>query len=99
MCIRGRNLEPQNPSDPRGLIRESFRIDGITDAECRTIFLDWALSLPDGREPRAEITALLDQYGAASDHPMTEVLNEGLQKMNAPRRRGGWRARDRAPKS
>ena len=32
--------------DPKGLIREAYSIDGITKAECRSIFLDWALSLP-----------------------------------------------------
>jgi len=30
--------------DPRGLIFESYRIDGITIEECRMIFLDWALA-------------------------------------------------------
>ena len=30
--------------DPMGLIRESYRIDGIGVAECRSIFLDWAIS-------------------------------------------------------
>jgi hypothetical protein len=34
-----------DPLDPKGLIREAFRIDGITDAECRSIFVDWALSV------------------------------------------------------
>jgi len=29
--------------DPRGLIREAYKIDGITASQCRSIFLDWAL--------------------------------------------------------
>ena len=33
-------------ADPKGLVRESYRIDGITLGECRSIFVDWALSLP-----------------------------------------------------
>ena len=37
----------RDPLDPKGLIRESYRIEGITEGECRSVFLDWALSLPD----------------------------------------------------
>ena len=29
--------------DPRGMIFESYNIEGISIEECRTIFLDWAL--------------------------------------------------------
>jgi hypothetical protein len=78
------------PCDPRGLIAEAYRIDGIGPAECRSIFLDWALGLPEGAG-RTEIRALLDRYGEAQpDHPMTAVLREGLEQAEAsPRRRGG----------
>lgn len=80
--------------DPKGLIFEAYRIEGITKSECRTIFLDWALSLPDGRDTRPDLEFLLDQYRAEHlDHPMTEVLKEGLKAAAKPRRRGGWRAR------
>ena len=82
--------------DPKGLIYEAYRIDGITKSECRTIFLDWALSLPDGMNAVAGIDALLLRYGAEHvDHPMTEVLHEGRQGVAQPRRRGGWRSRTR----
>ncbi len=82
--------------DPKGLIHEAYRIDGITAAECRSIFLDWALSLPEGQETGAALRLLLDRYGAAApDHPMTPVLREGLTSVAAPRRRGGWRPRPR----
>lgn len=78
--------------DPKGLIRESYRIEGITLAECRSIFLDWALSLPMERDTTAAIRALLAQYGGdAAHHPMTQVLTEGRSGSTAPRRRGGWR--------
>ncbi|MDJ0820973.1 MAG: hypothetical protein QNJ09_04065 [Paracoccaceae bacterium] len=80
--------------DPKGLIFEAYRIEGITEAECRTIFLDWALSVPAGGDARALIPQLLDRYGV-EDHPMTKVLREGLEQMSAPRRRGGWRSRPR----
>ncbi len=82
--------------DPKGLIYESYRIDGITSEECRTIFLDWALSLPDGQDSRSALSALVDRYAAdAPDHPMTQVMREGLDTMSRPRRRGGWRSRPR----
>ena len=32
--------------DKSGLIREAYRIDGITPPECRSIFVDWAIKLP-----------------------------------------------------
>jgi hypothetical protein len=82
--------------DPKGLVFESYRIDGITKPECRSIFLDWALSLPLEHDTGKTIRALLDHYAADHPaHPMTEVLNEGLATMAAPRRRGGWRSRAR----
>lgn len=82
--------------DPKGLIFEAYRIDGITAAECRSIFLDWALSLPAGADTGRALTALLARHrDAAPDHPMTEVLRQGLAGGAAPRRRGGWRGRSR----
>ncbi|UWR43605.1 hypothetical protein [Phaeobacter inhibens] len=82
--------------DPKGLIRESFCIDGIQSGECRSIFLDWALSLPDGVDSRQAMSALLEQVAADHpDHPMTAVLREGLESAAKPLRRGGWRSRAR----
>lgn len=83
-----------DPIDPKGLIRESFRIEGISLPECRTIFLDWAISVPVGQDSRAHVTQLLDRYRPANpDHPMTSVLQEALTPANQPKRRGGARAR------
>ncbi|MDW3184032.1 hypothetical protein [Roseobacter sp.] len=83
-------------NDPKGLIFEAYRIEGITDAECRTIFLDWALSLPPERETAQALQLLVTQYGALhADHPMTGVMTEGLSGMATPKRRGGWRSRPR----
>ncbi|REC57045.1 hypothetical protein DRV84_08095 [Rhodosalinus sediminis] len=82
--------------DPKGLIREAYRIEGITEAECRSIFFDWALALPEGAAPRAAIEALLARHAdAPEDHPMTRVLREGLAESATPRRRGGARRRAR----
>jgi hypothetical protein len=80
--------------DPKGLIRESYRIEGIGLAECRSIFLDWAISIPVGAEARTLIPGLLEVYGAAApDHPMTQVLREGLAEAAPGGRRGGRRGR------
>ncbi|MGR3759009.1 hypothetical protein ACUXV3_02580 [Roseobacteraceae bacterium NS-SX3] len=89
-------MQGRTELDPKGLIYESYRIGGITAAECRSIFLDWALSLPAGADSRDAIAGLLERYrDAAPEHPMTAVLQQGLEEMAAPRRRGGWRARQR----
>ncbi len=80
--------------DRTGLIREAYAIDGITDAECRSIFVDWAMKLPAGIDPAQAIAALLETYAAdRADHPMTAVLRQGLTPVAAPRRRGGRKGR------
>lgn len=82
--------------DPKGLIFEAYRIDGITDAECRSIFLDWALSLPVEKDQNDMIKSLFEIYAPKNpNHPMTVVLTEGLTQISSPRRRGGWRSRPR----
>lgn len=77
-------------ADPKGLIRESYRIEGITLGECRSILIDWVLSLADGAETAEAIPVVLAQYGTdAPDHPMTQTLQAGLIQTDAPKRRGG----------
>ena len=78
--------------DPKALIREAYNIEGITASECRSIFLDWALSLPDELDQTETIALLLDRH-KSEGHPMNDVLQEGLAMMERPRRRGGWQAR------
>ena len=71
------------PIDPRGLIEEAYRME-IGPEDCRTIFFDWALGLPEGAG-RAEVAALLDHYGPRHpDHPMTAVLREGVGRPAPP---------------
>ena len=66
-------------ADPKGLVRESYRIEGITVGECRSIFLDWALSLRGGTDEPEAVRALLAAYGLeAPEHPMTAILTEAL---------------------
>jgi hypothetical protein len=81
-------------ADPKGLIRESYRIEGITAEECRSIFLDWALSVPPDADHAALIGELLGTYGAENpEHPMTRTLRDGLVPAGPPRRRGGRQGR------
>jgi hypothetical protein len=80
-------------ADPKGLIRESYRIEGITAPECRSIFLDWAISLTPGTEARLALKRLIAEYGGNGGHPMTAVLKAGLETPAATGRRGGRRAR------
>ena len=86
----------RDPMDHKGLIREAYRIEGIGPPECRSIFLDWALTLPSEIDQQQAITTLLDRYGRDHQaHPMTQVLQDGLTVLEEPRRRGGWRSRSR----
>lgn len=80
--------------DPRNLIGEAFRIEGIGAADCRSIFLDWALGLPAGVAPAQAAAALLAQHAPPADHPMTALLSEAAGGASGPgRRRGGARGR------
>lgn len=78
--------------DPKGLIAETYKMNGITAGECRSVFLDWALNL-EGDYSEA-IPVLLERH-SIEEHPMTAVLREGLAAGAHPRRRGGWRTRER----
>lgn len=89
-------MKSRHPADPKGLVAEAFRIDGITPSECRTILLDWALSLPDGTTPRRAAAELLSLHeGRPADHPMMAILREATADPPAAGRRGGARARRR----
>ncbi|MCK0094272.1 hypothetical protein MWU60_01710 [Yoonia sp. F2084L] len=81
--------------DPKGLIREAFAIEDIGAPECRSIFLDWALGLPAGRDAQDEVRALLAHYGPlrAADHPMVQTLTAALEDAQPARRRGGRNGR------
>ncbi|MAN15332.1 MAG: hypothetical protein CL945_11845 [Dinoroseobacter sp.] len=79
----------RDASDPKHLIHEAYRIDGIDASQCRSIFVDWALSLSDP-DPAPHLRLLLARHGDTHpDHPMTKVLREGLETPPAKGRRGG----------
>ena len=80
-------------NDPKALIRESFNIEGINIEECRSIFLDWALSLPNDVDAKKIIPLLIDKYNDKKEHPMLLTLKEGLIYTVSPIRRGGRRGR------
>lgn len=70
-----------NKLDPKNLIAESYRITGITSSECRSIFLDWALSLPLEKESHLIAKELYDYYCQSNkSHPMTFLLREAVNK-------------------
>ena len=80
-------------NDPKALIRESFNIEGINIEECRSIFLDWALSLPNDVDAKKIIPLLIEKYHDKKEHPMLLTLKEGLITTVSPTRRGGRRGR------
>ncbi|MEO1239257.1 MAG: hypothetical protein AAFW64_06270 [Pseudomonadota bacterium] len=77
--------------DAKGLIADAYAIDGISEPECRSIFLDWAISVPDGQTPASLLPLLSAHYADRDpDHPMSRVLAEGASQAHAkPARRGG----------
>ena len=80
--------------DPKGLIRESYRIEGITPPECKTIFFDWAIQVPETANPADHIAVCISHYGAGQpDHPMTAVLQAALAPAPERIRRGGGAGR------
>jgi len=78
--------------DPRELIAEGYRIDGISAPECRAVFFDWALGVPADAEMQVVAARLLAHYGPLyPEHPMTEILQQATVATAKPRRRGGHR--------
>jgi hypothetical protein len=76
--------------DPKALIQEAYRIENITRPECRSIFLDWALSLPLEQDPDISIQNLLERYQSRfSNHPMTETLEGGTSDYGKAKK--AWR--------
>lgn len=83
--------------DVKNLMHEAFRIEGITEAECRSIFMDWALSRADIPPVHEAIAGLISHYAPhhPNGHPMLMVLEQGQTPMTGARRRGGARGRAR----
>lgn len=80
--------------DPRDLIREAYRIEGITLPDCRTVFLDWSLGDMGAVPTQEAVTRLLAHYGSRDpEHPMTLVLRSATAEAPSPQRRGGAKAR------
>lgn len=85
---------PPHPHDPRYLVYEAFRIEGLGEAECRAIFFDWALGLPASTDPAEAARALRAHYAEEpADHPMTRLLDEASAGLEASRGRTGRRRR------
>ena len=80
-------------NDPRGVIAEAYKIEGISAPECRSIFLDWALEPRETADMRQAASDMVAHYAAFPTHPMTEILLEATVELTAtPKRRGGRRA-------
>lgn len=74
--------------DPRGLIHDAYRMEGLGAVECRSIYLDWAIGMPAGTDLAGATQRMLAQFGDdAPEHPMTAVLREGTARKAAPPRR------------
>lgn len=79
--------------DARGVIHEAYCIEGVTEQDCRTIFLDWAMFAGDTPPVAAQLNRFLAVYGAENpDHPMTRVIRQGLEQAQVKSGRRGGRA-------
>ncbi len=79
--------------DARGVIHEAYRIEGITQPECRSIFLDWAMFAPDNVPVAQCLETFMQVYGTQNpDHPMTQVIQLGLSQSTVKKGRRGGRA-------
>ena len=82
----------KHPCDPRDLIHQAYRIEGIGAAECRSIFFDWALGLDAGVDMVAAAKTLhADLAGKNPGHPMTGLLAEASQGVAPGKARSGRR--------
>ncbi len=74
--------------DEKGLIFEAYNIKNIDSSSCRVILFDWLISLDQSINQGEAITELLKAYSSRfPDHPMTQLLMEGLEKNWGVRRR------------
>ncbi|MEM9098876.1 MAG: hypothetical protein AAGC79_10170 [Pseudomonadota bacterium] len=76
-----------HPLDPRDLIAEAYRIEGIGPEDCRSIFFDWALGLDAAENPVTAAQTLLAHHQPDAEHPMTVLLREAAEGEARPRRR------------
>ena len=84
----------KHPCDPRNLIHEAFRIEGIGAEECRAIFFDWAIGLDselDLTEAARQLHA--DLAPAYPEHPMTALLAEAAHDITPERGQARGRRR------
>lgn len=80
-------MKGTHPADPRGLIEEAYRIDGITAADCRSIFFDWVCGVNEIDNLNQLVLALHQHFAPVNpSHPMTCVLAEGLLPSTNPKK-------------
>ncbi len=74
--------------DEKGLIFEAYNIENIDINSCRTIFFDWIVSLDPSIDHLEAINELLKAYSSRfPNHPMTELLIEGINQNSLRRRK------------
>lgn len=92
--LRGMRGRGPHPCDPRNLIHEAYRIEGIGAEECRAIFFDWAVGLDAGLDLVESARRLHEDLGAAQpDHPMTALLAEAAHGLTPERGQARGRRR------
>lgn len=91
--VAAMSLRERHPCDPTGVIHEAYAIEGITAAECRSIFFDWAIGRASnsgaGFDSVAAAKTLYAELAVKDpDHPMSKLLAEAAAATPPARRRG-----------
>lgn len=78
--------------DKKKLIQESYKIEGIQEQECRSIFFDWMLSSATDKNIPKQAKILWKHYAPDNPmHPMTQILFETMNASPLTRGRKGGR--------
>ena len=73
-------------ADPKGLIREAYAMPNITEAECRTVFLEWAMTLHSDVDAIQALRILLAHYQPDhAGHYMTSLIAQGVDARRSAR--------------
>lgn len=86
--------EGAHPDDPRALVAEAYRMEGLSVEDARSIFFDWALGLPAGADAAAAARRLMAHHRGPDAHPMTGLLRDAAERSATPARRRGRPRRD-----
>jgi len=74
-------------ADPKNTFGKAYSMPDLTVEECRTVFLEWVISI-EGENSASYVTAVLEEFSPAyPTHPLTQLLQAALQGRAVSKRR------------